>query len=94
MKWQGLSCLGLQLVLMVPELLGKVSTGTILGSITDPSGGNVEGVSVVLTDVRTGLARKVLSGSDGSYVAPNLKPAEYRVTAPGFRRNARGARSS
>jgi hypothetical protein len=43
-------------------------------------------VSVTITDARTGLARKVVSGSDGTYVAPNLKPGEYRVSAaaPGF----------
>jgi hypothetical protein len=43
-------------------------------------------VSVTITDARTGLDRKVTSGVDGSYAAPNLKPGEYRVSAaaPGF----------
>ncbi len=81
-----LLCVSLYLVLLVPAMLGQVSTGTIVGTITDPSGGNVEGVSVALTDTSTGLARRVMTGSDGSYVAPNLKPGQYRVTAsaPGF----------
>jgi len=86
MNWRGLLCLSLQLMLIAPEVWGQVSSGTIVGIITDPSGGNAAAVSVTITDVSTGLARKVATGSDGSYVAPNLKPGEYRVTAsaPGF----------
>src|SRR4051812_32507324 len=86
MNWRGLLCLSLQFLLIAPGMVGQVSTGTIVGTITDTSGGNVAAVSVTITDAGTGLARKVVSDSDGSYAAPNLKPGEYRITAsaPGF----------
>jgi len=77
----------LSIVLVVPSSNAQVSSGTILGTITDPSGANIVGVSVTVTDAATNFQRKVVTGNDGAYVAPNLKPGEYRITAavPGFR---------
>ncbi|HYI96960.1 MAG TPA: TonB-dependent receptor [Bryobacteraceae bacterium] len=81
MSWRCLLCLSLQLLLFQSGGLGQVSTGTIVGTITDPSGAYVADVAVTITDARTGLARKVVTGGDGSYAAPNLQPGEYNVTA-------------
>lgn len=85
MNWAKLLCVW-HLLSIVPSMLAQVSTGTILGTITDPAGAVVASVAIMLTDANTGLVRKVVSGGDGTYVAPNLKPGEYHVsaTAPGF----------
>ena len=71
----------------LPVLHAQVSSGTILGTVTDASGGSIVGVTVTVTDVATNWQRRVLTGSDGTYVAPNLRPGEYRITASasGFR---------
>jgi hypothetical protein len=61
--------------------------GTILGTVTDPSGSVVVGASITATEVGTGLARSTTSNSEGYYVISGLRPAQYNVvvSAPGFR---------
>ena len=63
-------------------------SGTILGSVNDGSGAAVAGVKIILTNTQTGLTRVVTSDSEGEYVAPNLPPGGYTVTAemPGFKK--------
>jgi hypothetical protein len=57
------------------------STGRILGSVTDQSGGNVAGASVTITDVARGVSQTLTTDSDGEYVAINLLPGTYTVRA-------------
>lgn len=61
---------------------------TILGTVTDPSGAAVPNVSVTITDTDTGVARQIVTNSDGQYTAPNLHIGHYniRVDATGFKR--------
>jgi hypothetical protein len=60
--------------------------GTIVGTITDPSGGLVAGASVKVTDPATAQFRDVTANAQGYYVVPALKPSKYdiSVNAPGF----------
>jgi hypothetical protein len=55
--------------------------GTIRGAITDPQGGIVPGVSVVITDEATGVARDVVTDAAGLFEASNLRPGTYTVAA-------------
>src|SRR5262245_23011819 len=57
-----------------------VSTGSMLGFVTDTSGAIVPGAEVVITS-NTGYRRAVLSADDGSYRAPLLPPGNYQITA-------------
>jgi hypothetical protein len=57
------------------------STGRILGSVTDQSGGNVAGATVIITDVARGVSQTLTTDSDGEYVASNLVPGTYTVRA-------------
>jgi hypothetical protein len=57
------------------------STGRILGSVTDESGGNVAGAIVTITDVARGVSQTLTTDSDGAYVALNLVPGTYTVRA-------------
>ncbi|MBI3696338.1 MAG: TonB-dependent receptor [Acidobacteria bacterium] len=61
--------------------------GQIVGSVTDASGAVVPGATVKATEVGTGFVRSILTGADGLYVLPALRPTQYDVTAeaPGFR---------
>jgi hypothetical protein len=63
------------------------STGRILGSVTDATGGTVAGANVTITDVARGTTRTIVTDSDGSFVAVNLLPGTYtvRVEAKGFK---------
>jgi hypothetical protein len=54
--------------------------GTILGTVTDSSGGAVAGATVTIKNVDTGLTRTVTTSDDGSFSAPELPIGNYNVT--------------
>ena len=57
------------------------SRGTIPGTATDGTGGVLPGVTVVITNVDTGVARTLTTDEGGRYVAPDLAPGPYSVKA-------------
>ena len=61
--------------------------GSIVGTITDPSGAVLPGAKITAVEAGTGLSRTGVTDSQGYYVIPGLKPAEYMVSAEasGFR---------
>ena len=61
--------------------------GQINGVITDSSGGVVPGVTVTATEQQTGLSTDTVSGANGRYTFPSLRPAVYEIRAAltGFR---------
>src|SRR5258707_14013567 len=74
-------------VLMPVSLVyAQVAGATLSGSVTDPSGGVLTEAKISITNTATGIVRTVASDSGGLYVAPNLVPGQYRLTAaaPGF----------
>ena len=62
-------------------------SGQINGVVTDTSGGVIPGVTVTATEVGTGLASTTVTGANGRYSFPSLRPTEYTITAEisGFR---------
>src|ERR1019366_6102396 len=65
----------------------SISTGSIQGSVTDPSGALVPQAKVTITNKGTGQAVTFTTNSSGSYNSGSLIPGEYkvRVEAKGFR---------
>lgn len=61
--------------------------GSIVGTVTDPSGASVASVKITASQVGTGLTREATSDTEGYYVIPSLSPAQYSlsVEAGGFR---------
>jgi hypothetical protein len=81
--------IGLIVVLMIvppPHLGAQEAGGTIVGTVTDPSGAAVSSASVSIKNIATGVERNVPTNVDGLFVAPNLVPGSYeiQVTATGF----------
>jgi outer membrane receptor protein involved in Fe transport len=74
-----LFCLGLFL-LNPPNSNAQTFRGTILGIVTDSSGGAVPGATVTIKNLDTGLTRVVTTSEDGSYSAPELPIGNYSVT--------------
>ena len=70
----------------VPAFAQVAGTGTIQGTVTDPSGAAVAGASVTALNVATGLETVRKSTEAGLFVLPLLIPGEYTVTvkATGF----------
>ena len=61
-------------------------TGTLQGSVTDPTGAVIPGATVTISNVSTNVKHTLASDSAGAYVFPNIDPGTYNVTvtAPGF----------
>src|SRR5437016_7349385 len=69
---------------------GQVTTGTIVGAVSDSSGAPLPGVKVTITDVQKNESKEYTTDETGSYTAPFLIPGTYRVSAEksGFKRAA------
>ena len=62
---------------------GTGATGSIQGTITDPSGAVVPNATVKITSVATGRTQTVTTTSSGAYNSGALIPGEYVVEATG-----------
>src|SRR6266705_1429356 len=79
---------GLGVALMIVALMvlaaapGRAQTfrGTILGTVTDATGGVVPGAMVTVRNVDTGLLRNTETQADGSYRVPELPIGTYDVS--------------
>jgi hypothetical protein len=67
-------------LLSTAMLVGQTFRGTILGSVTDPSGAVVAGATVKVRNVATGLERTTATSADGSYTVSELPIGSYSVT--------------
>lgn len=72
-------------------VLAQAARGGLLGNIADASGGAVPGVTVTITEVRTGLAQVAVTNESGNYTFPNVRDGLYRVEAElsGFKKAVR-----
>src|SRR6266481_2448830 len=63
-----------------------VSTGSIVGTVTDPSGAVVNGAKVTVTNTATGQTIELVSNSAGAFNSGSLSPGNYKVqvAARGF----------
>jgi Carboxypeptidase regulatory-like domain len=78
--------LGVVVVVAAPAL-AQTGTSEIGGKVTDPQGGILPGVAIVLTNQESGVYRELVTGVDGSYFVSQVVPGRYRITArlQGFR---------
>ena len=63
------------------------STGQVMGTVTDPSGGAVVGAAVALTDVTTNSVRTAVTNETGRYILVDIPSGTYNLTVSktGFR---------
>jgi hypothetical protein len=68
-------------------LQAQVDTGSITGTVTDPSGAVVNGAKVTLTNEGTGTTLSMTARADGVYDFSPVRIGNYRleVAAPGFK---------
>jgi len=78
----------LSLTVWVGNGYGQVDTGTITGTLRDPSGAVITGATVKITSETTGFEATATTNLHGQYVSPPLRPAPYSISAEaaGFRR--------
>ncbi len=61
-------------------LWAQAGSGTITGTLTDPSGAVVPGAAVAILNTNTGVVRNTTTNDSGIYVAAFLQPDNYTVT--------------
>jgi hypothetical protein len=80
----------LQVVLLLVTFGGAAwaQTGSITGTVKDPSGAAVSGATVVVTSPERGINRQTTTNSTGEYNESALAPGSYNVivTATGFKK--------
>jgi hypothetical protein len=61
--------------------------GSIVGTVTDPSGAAIGSATITATQGTTNFSRFAISNPDGSFVLSSLSPAVYTLSteAKGFR---------
>src|SRR5579862_9444051 len=67
-------------LLAATAMVAQTFRGTILGTVTDPSGAVVSGATVRVKSADTGQERSTQTGADGSYSVPELAVGAYMVT--------------
>jgi Carboxypeptidase regulatory-like domain/TonB dependent receptor len=78
----------LWLLLLANFAIGQSSTGSIVGTVTDPSGAQISDAVITVTNVATGVVRSTVTNGLGAYSVPTLPPGTYRIraTKDGFER--------
>lgn len=80
-KWQrGLMALFV-CSFMAVSAFAQAGLGTIVGTVTDPTGAVIPSATVKILDQNTGAVRTVKANAEGYYVVPSLAPSTYRITA-------------
>jgi len=83
-----------------PLLLAVFSAGsaysqavnaTLLGTVTDITGGVIAGAKVAIIEVNTGAVRDTQTNESGNFTFPDLTPGQYTVGVeqPGFKKESR-----
>src|SRR5438552_156352 len=77
----------LAISLWTPPASGQAVYGSIIGTVTDPSGAAVPNAKVTVTSVSKGTSYEAATNADGNYSVTHLIPDTYnvRVEAPGFK---------
>jgi hypothetical protein len=73
-------------LVQVHPAFGQAVSGSIFGTVTDPTGAVIPGTTVTIRDMDRGIDYKVQTISDGNYIQTHLLAGHYRVTIapPGF----------
>lgn len=68
------------ILLAIPIIgIAQVTTANIVGTVSDPSGGQIPNAKVTARNVDTGLTRTVMSGEDGNYRIESLPVGNYTI---------------
>jgi len=63
-----------------------IATGSIIGSVSDPTGAVISGAQITITNLATGQVMSLTTNSSGSFTSSALVPGDYKtiVSAKGF----------
>src|SRR5579863_4580721 len=82
-------CVALCCFALLPSALyaQSSSTGTVAGTVTDPSGAAVDGAKIVLTDKATNVPREGTTNDTGRFLFVDVQAGTYSlsISRDGFR---------
>ena len=86
-----LTILGLLLSVIGVPLSAQTTTGSIVGTVMDPSSAVIGGATVTITNMDTAIAVKTTTDASGNYVITPLQVGRYSVAveAAGFKKSVR-----
>lgn len=61
--------------------VGQTTFGSVVGTVSDPTGAVVPGVQVTLTNIGTNTKAATTTNADGIYEFVNVQPGDYRIDA-------------
>jgi len=71
----------LSIFVFLSALAYSQSTGSIVGTVVDPSGLGMASVAIKLTNIATTAVREATTNERGDFVFSSLPPGEYNVSA-------------
>jgi len=79
------------LIGLSPSLFAQAVSGTIIGTVTDPTGATVGKAQVTITLTGQGTVYTTVTNDSGNFTEPDLPPGTYTVTitAQGFKKQVR-----
>jgi hypothetical protein len=81
-KWMATAVASLLIATLLPSIAAaQAIRGTLLGTVTDQTGGALPGVTVVITEQGTNVLRDTVTNETGNYTFPNLVDGVYTVKA-------------
>jgi len=85
--WISVAVFSLLCSLWVPSALGQAVYGSILGTVTDPSGAAVAGAKVTVTSQTKNVSTETTTNESGNYSVTHLIPDVYavRIEGTGFK---------
>jgi Carboxypeptidase regulatory-like domain len=86
-------CVLLALFCLSGTLSAQQVFGSIVGTVTDPSGAALSGAKVTITDTEKGTKSEVTTNESGNFTKGQLIPGQYQVAieAPGFQKSVSSA---
>ncbi len=78
-------------ILLASLTCAQVTTATLAGVVTDPSGGAISGAIVTINQTQTNVSGTRTTGAEGEFAFDFLRIGTYSVTveAPGFKGHER-----
>ena len=73
-------CFVAAILLSLSSLAFSQGFGTIVGTVTDPSGALVVAAKVTVVESGTGISREAVTNTSGGFVIPGLRPTNYTLT--------------
>jgi Carboxypeptidase regulatory-like domain/TonB dependent receptor len=85
--WVAVAAISLLCSLWVPGAMGQAIYGSIMGTVTDPSGAAVSGAKVTVTSQTKNVSTDTTTNESGNYSVTHLIPDVYsiRVEGAGFK---------